>query len=112
MNPNDLASLTVYSDVLNILKERGYVDAEANQILLDLIAQAEMETTDELLSRLTDEQLAKLDELPDSMTPTEMAESLGLDGEEVDAIRAEKTARIISELAPVVDQGDEEVEPS
>lgn len=109
MNPNDLAAITVYSDLLTVLKERGYPDAEAYQMFLDLTAQAEMEVVEEMMLKLSDEQLAKLDSLPANATGSEIAELLALDAELVDRIRAEKTAKLISELAQVVDSDDDQI---
>lgn len=110
MDPKDLAGLTVYSDLLTVLKEKGYSDEEATEIFMKLTAQAEVEVVEELLGKLSEEQLKTLDELPDNTPPEEIADKLGLDGEEVDEIRARKTAEIINDLVPLLDEGDEETE--
>lgn len=112
MNPQDLSNITVYDDFLTVLKERGYTDEEAGEMFVQLATQAEMEVTEELLSKLTDEQLALLDSMPDDAPSNEIAEKLGLDGEIVDKLRAEKTAKILSDMAPVIDSGDDQVETS
>lgn len=112
MDPKDLVGLTVYNDLMTVLQERGLSDAEATEAILKLIAQAEVEVTEEMMSKLTPEQLEILRSLPDNTPATEIAEKLGLDGEEVDAIRAEKVAQLASEMAQEVDEGDEEVETS
>lgn len=109
MKPEDLAAITVYSDLMTVLKERGYSEAEATETFASLSAQAEMEVTEELISKMSDEQLASLDQMATTATGEEIAEKLGLDGEEIDAIRAEKVAKLLSELAPVVDAQDDQV---
>ena len=110
MDPKDLVGITAYDDLMTILKERGFSDAETTEVVLKLTAQAEMEVVEEIISRLSEEQLALLDSLPEGTLADEIAQKLGIDGEEVDAIRAEKVAQLISELAPQIDQEDEEVE--
>jgi DNA-binding NarL/FixJ family response regulator len=112
MNPQDLSALTVYQDLMTVLQERGYSDAEAAEILLKLTAQAEMEVVEEIIGKLSEEQMALLDSLPANAAASEIAEKLGLDGEEIDAIRAQKVALLLEELAPAIDKGDEEVESS
>lgn len=109
MNQIDLAALTIYHDLMTTLKERGYSDAESGEIFANLTAQAEMEVTEEIISKLTDEQLAKLRDLPESATGEEIASQMGIDGDEVDAIRAQKVAQLLSELAPVIDTGDDQL---
>jgi FixJ family two-component response regulator len=106
MDSQNIANITIYADLLIVLKERGYSDVEANAMVLDIMTQAEMEVAEEMMSRLSDEELALLDSLPDDAPSNEIAEKLGLDGEKVDLIRAEKVAKIISELVPVIDQND------
>lgn len=100
MDSQDLTSLTVYHDLLTVLKERGLSDDETAEIFAKLTAQAEMEVTEELLGRLTADQIAVLDSLPDNASASEIVQKLNLDGDLVDTIRAEKTAKLISEMAP------------
>lgn len=110
MDPKNLIGLTVYNDLMTILQERGLSDAEATEALLKLTAQAEVEVTGEMMNKLSEEQLAILNSLPENTPATEIAEKLGLDGEEIDAIRAEKVAQLVSEMASEVDGGDEEMD--
>lgn len=110
MDPKDLAGLTVYHDLLTVLKERGFSDAEAAEVFAKLTAQAEMEVVEEIMGGLNDEQMKVLDGLPDDAPADEIAEKLGLDGEEVDAIRAQKTAQLIEELVPEIDKEEDQPE--
>lgn len=112
MNPKDLVGLTAYNDSMTILQERGLSNAEATEAILKLIAQAEVEVTEEMMSKLTPEKLETLRSLPDNTPATEIAEKLGLDGEEVDAIRAEKVAQLVSQMTSEIDEDDEEIETS
>lgn len=102
MNPQDLSAITVYSDILTVLKERGFSDIETTEIFAKLTAQAEMEVVEELMSKLTPEQLNILDSLPDNVSASDIVQKLGIDGDEVDAIRAEKTAKLLEEMVPSV----------
>ncbi|MBI2590620.1 MAG: hypothetical protein HYW33_01935 [Candidatus Blackburnbacteria bacterium] len=109
MNQTDLAALTIYHDLLTTLRERGYTESEAAEIFANLTAQAEMEVVEELISKLTDEQLARLRDLPENATGEEIASQMEIGGEEVDAIRAQKVTKLLSELAPVVDANDDQI---
>lgn len=100
MNPQDLSSITVYSDVLTVLKERGFSDIEATEIFAKLTAQAEIEVVEELMGKLTQDQLTVLDSLSENASATEIVQKLGIAGDEIDAIRAEKTAKLIAEMVP------------
>lgn len=104
MNPQDLSAITVYNDILTVLKERGLSDIEVTEIFAKLTSQAEMEVTEELMSKLTPEQLAILDSLPENASATDIVQKLGIDGDEVDAIRAQKTAKLIEEMVPSLNQ--------
>src|SRR3989344_3024883 len=108
MNQVDLAALTIYHYLITTLRERGYTEAESAEIFANLTAQAEMEVVEELISKLTDEQLAKLRDLPENATGEEIASHMGIDGEEVDSVRAQKVTQLLSELAPVIDAGDDQ----
>ncbi len=100
MNPQDLSSVMVYQDIVTVLKERGYSDVEVAEIFAKLTAQAEMEVVEELIKGLTDDQLKLLDDLPEDVSATEIVQKLNIQGEEVDAIRADVTAKIIAEMIP------------
>ena len=100
MNPQDLSAITVYNDILTVLKERGLPDIEITEIFAKLTAQAEMEVVEELISKLTPEQLTILDSLPEDVSANDIVQKLGIQGDEVDAIRAEKTAALIEEMVP------------
>lgn len=100
MNPQDLSTINVYNDILIVLKERGLSDIETAEIFAKLTAQAEMEVVEELMNKLTPEQITLLDSLPENASAVEIVEKLGIEGDEVDAIRAEKTAKLIEDLAP------------
>ena len=39
--------------------------------------------------------------------PMEIAEKLGLDGEEIDAIRAEKVAQLVKDMIPAIDTAED-----
>lgn len=108
MDTSKLEGLTVYQDLITVLEEKGYSDAEVAEIFAKLTAQAEMETTEEIVSKLTDEQLGVLDGLAENAPASEIAEKLGIDGEEVDAIRADKVAQLIQEMIPTIDKDEEE----
>lgn len=104
MNPQDLAGLTVYHDLLTVLKEKGLSDMEASEMFMKLTAQAEMEVVEELMGKMSNDQIAVLDNLPEDSSAGEIAEKLGLNGEEIDAIRAQKTAQLIQEMVPSLNQ--------
>lgn len=104
MNPQDLSAITVYNDLLTVLKERGLSDIETTEIFAKLTAQAEMEVVEELMNKLTAEQLAVLDSLPENASATDIVQKMGIEGDEVDAIRAEKTAKLIEEMVPSLNQ--------
>lgn len=104
MDPKDVANLTVYSDLMTVLKERGFSDAQAAELLLKLTAQAEMEVTEEIMEKLSPEQKATLESLPADTPATEIAERLGLDADKIDAIRADKTAVLIEQLVPALNE--------
>lgn len=104
MDPKDLANITVYNDLLTVLKERGFSDAEASEIFLKLTAQAELEVTEEMMNRLSPEQQATLKSLPENIPALEIAEKLGLDSGEIDQIRAEKTAQLIEKMVPSLNE--------
>lgn len=104
MDQQALSAITVYHDLLTVLKERGYTDIEAAEIFAKLTAQAEMEVVEELLGKLNNDQLVALDVLPDNASASDIAQQLGLDGAEIDAIRAQKTAQLIEQMAPIIDQ--------
>lgn len=104
MNPQDLSAINVYNDILTVLKERGLSDIETTEIFAKLTAQAEMEVVEELMSKLTPEQLAILDSLPENASAVDIVQKLGIDGEEVDTIRAQKTAKLIEEMVPNLNQ--------
>lgn len=106
MDSKDLSGLTVYNDILTILKEKGFSDAEAMEIFLKLTAQAEMEVTEEMMGKLTDDQRKILEELPDDVSSEEITEKLNLDGNEIDQIRAKKTAELIENLIPTLDDSE------
>lgn len=100
MNPQDLSTINVYNDILIVLKERGLSDIETTEIFAKLTAQAEMEVVEELMNKLTPEQITLLDSLPENVSAVEIVQKLGIQGDEVDAIRAEKTAKLIEDLVP------------
>lgn len=104
MNPQDLTSVTVYNDLLTVLKERGLSDIDATEIFAKLTAQAELEVVEEILSKLTSDQLKDLDDLAENASATEIAQKLKLDGAEIDAIRAEKTAKLIEDMVPKLNE--------
>ncbi len=104
MNPQDLASISVYQDIITVLKERGYSDMEVTEMFAKLTAQAEMEVVEELMSKLTPEQVTILDSLPDNVSASEIVQKLGIEGEVVDTIRAEKTAKLIEEIIPKLNE--------
>lgn len=111
MDPRDLAGLTVYSDLMTVLKDRGFSDAQAAEMFLKLTTQVEMEVVEEIMSDLSEEQLAKLDSLSEDLPADELAKDLGIDGEEVDAIRAEKLAQVLEETLPAIESSDESQAP-
>lgn len=104
MNPQDLSAVTVYSDLLTVLKERGFSDVETTEMFAKLTAQAEMEVVEELMSKLTAEQLSALDNLPENASAGDIVQKLGIAGDEVDSIRAKKTAQLIDEMVPNLNQ--------
>lgn len=104
MNQQDLSSITVYNDLLNVLKEKGYTDAQLAEIFMKLTAQAEMEVVEEIMGKLTPGQLKMLDSLPAGASASDIIEKVGIDGAEVDAIRAEKTAQLIQEMVPSLNE--------
>lgn len=104
MNPQDLSAINVYNDILTVLKERGFSDIETTEIFAKLTAQAEMEVVEELMNNLTPEQLATLDSLPENASADDIVQKLGIQGDEVDAIRAQKTAKLIEEMVPNLNQ--------
>lgn len=107
MDPKALAGLTVYQDLITVLEERGYTDPEVAEIFGKLTTQAEMEVVEELMGKMSEDDLTKLDSLPDNATADEIAQKMGFDGEELDTIRAEKTAALIEELVPTLNEPDE-----
>ncbi len=107
MNAQAIAGITIYDDLMTIFQERGYSDAEATEILMKLSAQAEFEVVQEMISKLSEDQLKLLDSLPDDVSASEVAEKLNLNGEEIDALRAQKTAQLVQELIPEIDQEDQ-----
>jgi hypothetical protein len=109
MNPNDFPNTTVYADLLTVLKERGYTDDQAAEILAELISQAEFEVMKELWDKLTPEQRQIIDESPDDMDSLELGEKLDLDPTEIDELRAQKTAQLISALPEQLDTDDDQV---
>lgn len=109
MNPQDISALTVYNDLYTVLIEKGYTQEEATETFMKLTAQAEVEVVEELMDRLTVEQQQLLDSLPDNTPPDEVAAKLGLEGTEVDEIRARKTAELISKIASEIDKDDPEI---
>lgn len=104
MNPQDLSAITVYQDILTVLKERGYSDIEVTEIFAKLTAQAEMEVVEELIEKLTPEQLKVLDSMPDNVSASEIVQKLDIQGDIVDSIRAEKTAKLIEEVIPSLNE--------
>lgn len=106
MDKNDLAKLTVYSDLMTILKEKGMLDAECAEILLKVTSQVDIEVTEEIIKRLSDDQLKILDNLPDDAPSEEIAEKVGLKSEEVEEIKEQKIAEVIQEMIPTIDQED------
>lgn len=104
MNPQDLSAITVYQDIITVLKERGYSDIEVTEIFAKLTAQAEMEVVEELIEKLTPEQLKVLDSMPDNVSASEIVQKLDIQGDLVDSIRAEKTARLIEEVIPSLNE--------
>ena len=104
MNPQDIAGITVYNDLLTVLKERGLSDIEVTEIFAKLTAQAELEVVEEILEKLNSDQLKVLDDLAENASATEIAQKLNLDGTEIDVIRAEKTAKLIEEMAPKLNE--------
>lgn len=104
MNTQDLSAITVYNDILTVLKERGFSDEESTEIFAKLTAQAEMEVVEDLMSKLTPEQLTILDSLPENVSATEIVQKLGIAGDEIDSIRAQKTAKLIEEMVPNLNQ--------
>lgn len=106
MDPRDLAGLTVYSDLMTVLKDRGFSDAQAGEMFLKLTTQVEMEVVEEIMSDLSEEQLAKLDSLSEDLPAQEIAKELGIDGEEVDSIRAEKLAAVLEETLPTIESNN------
>lgn len=103
MNTNDLSYLTIYHDLITVLKERGFSDAECVEIFLKLTAQAEMEVMEEVMKMLTEEQLQMLENLPPDTSSLELAQALKLNTEDIDIIRAEKTAKLIGQIIPSLD---------
>lgn len=63
-----------------------------------------MEVVEELMGRFTSDQLAILDDLPENASTDEIIQRLDIKGDEVDAIRAEKTAKLIEEMVPNLNQ--------
>lgn len=104
MNPQDLSAITVYQDIITVLKERGYSDIEVTEIFAKLTAQAEMEVVEELMEKLTPEQLKVLDSMPDNVSASEIVQKLDIQGDLVDSIRAEKTAKLIEEVIPSLNE--------
>lgn len=104
MDTNNLTNITIYNDLMTVLKERGLSDAEAGEIILKLTAQAELETTEEMMNKLTNEQKTILESLPDDASASEIAEKLGLNANEIDEIRAEKTAQLIEKMVPSLNE--------
>lgn len=100
MDIKDFTNLTVYTDLLAFLKERGFSDEERFEVLLKLTAEVEIEVTEELMKKLSKEQLQTLENLPVETPASEIAEKLGLDPNEIDAIRSEKTAQLIDKMMP------------
>lgn len=98
MSDQDLVGLTVYQDLVTVLQEKGYSDAQITEIVMKLTSQAEMEVTEAVIAKLTDQQLKDLDELPDDASAYDVAKKLNLDGDEIEAIRAEKLAELISQM--------------
>ncbi len=104
MNPQDLSAITVYQDILTVLKERGYSDMEVTEMFVKLTAQAEMEVVEELMGKLTEDQLKVLDSMPDNVSASEIVQKLDIQGDVVDSIRAEKTAKLIEEIIPSLNE--------
>lgn len=104
MDIKDLSGLTVYQDLITVLKEKGYTDVQIAEIFAKVTAQVEVEVVEELMGKLADEQRQILASLPPDVSAYDAAEKLGLDGEEVDSIRAEKAAVVIAELVPTLNQ--------
>lgn len=108
MNPNDFPNTTVYADLLTVLKERGYTDDQAAEIFAELVSQAEFEVMKELWDKLTPEQRQVVDDSPDDMDSLALADKLDLDPTEIDELRAQKTAKLISELPEQLDGDDDQ----
>lgn len=109
MNTNDFPNTTVYADLLTVLKERGFTDDQASEMLMELISQAEFEVMKELWDKLSPEQREIIDNSPDDMDSLELADKLDLDPTEIDELRAKKTAELISKLPEQLDSGDDQV---
>lgn len=105
MDTKDLSGLTVYQDLITILKEKGFTDAQIAEIFAKVTAQVEMEVVEEMMGKLTEDQLKILDSLPDEASSYEIAEKVGINGEEADNIRAEKLARVLEEVLPSLNEG-------
>lgn len=108
MDPKDLSNLTIYSDLMDILKEKGMTDVEASDVVLKLTSQVEAEVVEELMSGLSDEQLKMLDDMPDSISSEEIAQKMGFEAQKIQEIREKKAAELIEELIPTLDKEDEE----
>lgn len=99
MNPQDLA-VTLYSDLKVILESQGLSDFQVRETLIELSTQAEIDTVEEMMKRLTEQQLKILDSLSDNATSQEIARALNLDDREINQIRAYKTAGLIEKMIP------------
>lgn len=104
MKQEDILQLKVYSDLMIVLKEGGLSDSESTEIFLKLTAQAEMEVVEEMMGRLSEKQLQILENLSENTSSLETAKALELNAEEIDLIRAEKTAQLIEKIIPALDK--------
>lgn len=111
MDPKTLAGLTVYSDLLMILKDRGFSDTQAADLFLKITTQVEMEVIEEIMDNLTDEDLKMLDQLADDVKAEDIAEKLGLEQEYTDSLRAVKLAKVLEEVLPEIEKADPTLDP-
>ncbi|RJP47392.1 MAG: hypothetical protein C4584_00500 [Armatimonadetes bacterium] len=106
MDKQDTSNMTVYADLLTVLKNKGFTDAEIAEIFMKFTAQVELEVTEEMMERLTPEQQSALKNLPSDATGEDVVEKLGLDGDEINEIRAKKVAELIEKMIPYLNKED------
>lgn len=103
MNFRDIATVSIYENLMSALGENGFSKEESVEIFSRLTAQAEMEVVEEIIGKLSREKLQLLDGLSDNYTADEVAQKLGIEANDVDAIRAEKTALLVREVMPLLE---------